>query len=100
MTCSDSVQNQGETGVDCGGPCKACKVATTTRVTTTVAKTTTTAPEATTTSTTLFESPAATGNVIMNPGSLSILPIFLLGLIAAYYMLKKRSARKDAVTQA
>ena len=23
-TCSDKVQNQGETGVDCGGPCAAC----------------------------------------------------------------------------
>ena len=23
-TCSDTVQNQGETGVDCGGPCTAC----------------------------------------------------------------------------
>jgi hypothetical protein len=23
-TCSDGVQNQGETGVDCGGPCPAC----------------------------------------------------------------------------
>jgi beta-glucanase (GH16 family) len=23
-TCSDGVQNQGETGVDCGGPCAAC----------------------------------------------------------------------------
>jgi cysteine-rich repeat protein len=23
-TCSDGVQNQGETGVDCGGPCSAC----------------------------------------------------------------------------
>ncbi len=24
-SCSDGVQNQGETGVDCGGPCGACK---------------------------------------------------------------------------
>lgn len=23
-TCSDGLQNQGETGVDCGGPCRAC----------------------------------------------------------------------------
>src|SRR5690606_34810781 len=23
-TCDDGVQNQGETGVDCGGPCPAC----------------------------------------------------------------------------
>ena len=23
-TCSDGIQNQGETGVDCGGPCPAC----------------------------------------------------------------------------
>ena len=23
-TCSDNVQNQGETGIDCGGPCPAC----------------------------------------------------------------------------
>lgn len=23
-TCSDGIQNQGETGVDCGGPCNAC----------------------------------------------------------------------------
>lgn len=25
-TCSDGIQNQGETGVDCGGPCSACYV--------------------------------------------------------------------------
>jgi hypothetical protein len=24
-TCSDGIMNQGETGIDCGGPCKACK---------------------------------------------------------------------------
>ncbi len=24
-SCSDRIQNQGETGVDCGGPCKACE---------------------------------------------------------------------------
>jgi hypothetical protein len=23
-SCSDGIQNQGETGVDCGGPCSAC----------------------------------------------------------------------------
>jgi hypothetical protein len=23
-TCSDGIQNQGETGIDCGGPCAAC----------------------------------------------------------------------------
>ena len=23
-TCTDGIQNQGETGVDCGGPCSAC----------------------------------------------------------------------------
>ena len=26
-TCSDSIQNQGETGIDCGGPCAACAAA-------------------------------------------------------------------------
>ena len=26
-TCSDGIQNQGETGVDCGGPCAACSTA-------------------------------------------------------------------------
>ncbi len=26
-TCSDGIQNQGETGIDCGGPCSACPVA-------------------------------------------------------------------------
>ncbi len=26
-TCSDGIQNQGETGVDCGGPCSACSTA-------------------------------------------------------------------------
>ena len=26
-TCSDGIQNQGETGVDCGGPCPACAAA-------------------------------------------------------------------------
>jgi gliding motility-associated-like protein len=25
-TCSDGIQNQGETGIDCGGPCAACPV--------------------------------------------------------------------------
>lgn len=25
-TCSDGIQNQNETGVDCGGPCAACRV--------------------------------------------------------------------------
>jgi hypothetical protein len=24
VSCSDGIQNQGETGVDCGGPCPAC----------------------------------------------------------------------------
>jgi len=24
-TCSDNIQNQGETGIDCGGPCTACQ---------------------------------------------------------------------------
>ena len=24
MNCSDGIQNQGETGIDCGGPCSAC----------------------------------------------------------------------------
>ena len=24
-TCSDGIQNQGETGIDCGGPCDACR---------------------------------------------------------------------------
>ena len=23
-TCNDGVQNQGETGIDCGGPCTTC----------------------------------------------------------------------------
>jgi hypothetical protein len=27
-TCSDGIQNQGETGVDCGGPCAACATCT------------------------------------------------------------------------
>ena len=27
-TCSDGIQNQGETGVDCGGPCQACPTGT------------------------------------------------------------------------
>ncbi len=27
-TCSDGIQNQGETGVDCGGPCAACSTTT------------------------------------------------------------------------
>ena len=24
-TCDDDIQNQGETGVDCGGPCTVCQ---------------------------------------------------------------------------
>jgi hypothetical protein len=35
----------------------------------------------------------------MNAGNLSILPLLLLGLIAAYYMLKRRNATKET-TQA
>lgn len=27
-TCSDGIQNQGETGIDCGGPCAACSTTT------------------------------------------------------------------------
>lgn len=27
-TCSDGIQNQGETGIDCGGPCAACLIGT------------------------------------------------------------------------
>ena len=27
-SCSDGIQNQGETGIDCGGPCSPCAVAT------------------------------------------------------------------------
>ncbi len=27
-TCSDGIQNQGETGIDCGGPCAACPITT------------------------------------------------------------------------
>ncbi len=73
-TCSDSLQNQGETGTDCGGPCGACASApavttpggggssgsvqtttttiTTTTTTTAVVATTTTTTTATTTTTT------------------------------------------------
>ena len=27
VSCNDGIQNQGETGIDCGGPCPACPVA-------------------------------------------------------------------------
>ena len=33
MSCSDGVQNQGESGIDCGGPCQPCVVTTTTTTT-------------------------------------------------------------------
>jgi hypothetical protein len=40
-TCHDGILNQGESGIDCGGPCKACSTTTTMRAaTTTVALTT------------------------------------------------------------
>jgi hypothetical protein len=36
-TCADRIQNQGETGVDCGGPCAACNIVLVPVVSTTVA---------------------------------------------------------------
>jgi hypothetical protein len=111
MTCSDRIQNQGESGVDCGGPCGACKAATTT-----------TRPKATSsgalktgslnkssdatktagggiTTTTLFTAPAASGDVIANAENLGrslLLP--LLALLIAYFVLKKRRKATDEET--
>ncbi|ODS41266.1 MAG: hypothetical protein A7315_02005 [Candidatus Altiarchaeales archaeon WOR_SM1_79] len=55
-TCDDGIQNQGEEGIDCGGPCSPCKAPTTTikaiTTTTTLKATTTTTTKATTTTTT------------------------------------------------
>jgi len=55
-TCFDGIQNQGEEGIDCGGPCKPCTTTTTTTTsttttTTTIKKTTTTLRKETTTTT-------------------------------------------------
>jgi len=56
-SCFDGIQNQGEEGVDCGGPCKPCTTLTTitttstTTTTTTIKKTTTTLMKETTTTT-------------------------------------------------
>ncbi|MFH0890107.1 MAG: S8 family serine peptidase [Candidatus Aenigmatarchaeota archaeon] len=75
-TCSDSIQNQGETGVDCGGPCSACastppantpgsiggSTATTTTTTTTTTIATTTTTSTTTTTTTMTATTITTQN--------------------------------------
>jgi hypothetical protein len=47
-SCDDGIQNQGESGIDCGGSCAACKAATTTSLKK-APKTTTTLQAATTT---------------------------------------------------
>ena len=41
LSCSDGIQNQGEEGIDCGGPCSPCPTTTTLMPTTTVIPTTT-----------------------------------------------------------
>lgn len=55
-TCDDGIQNQGEEGVDCGGPCPPCEAPTTATIkattTTTLTAATTTIKKATTTTTT------------------------------------------------
>ncbi|MBN2014301.1 MAG: hypothetical protein JW778_03895 [Candidatus Altiarchaeota archaeon] len=47
ISCSDGIQNQGETGIDCGGPCAPCSTTTTIMPTTTKASTPTSAPTTT-----------------------------------------------------
>ncbi len=69
--CTDGIQNYGETGIDCGGPCNPCQTTTTitTITTTTTQKTTTTIAATTTmtltTTTTLPKPPTIIGQVIV-----------------------------------
>jgi len=51
-SCFDGIQNQGEEGIDCGGPCKPCPTTTTTKITTTTSTTTTSTTVPVTTTTT------------------------------------------------
>ncbi|OYT41540.1 MAG: hypothetical protein B6U86_02040, partial [Candidatus Altiarchaeales archaeon ex4484_43] len=68
-TCSDGIQNQGEEGIDCGGPCPPCKI----------------------------EQPDIVGNVLKytGRGSLLIFPILLLLISGIYYREKKRDREAE-----
>jgi len=68
-TCSDGIQNQGEEGVDCGGPCPPCKI----------------------------EQPDIVGNVLKytGKGGLLIFLMLLLLILGIYYREKKRSREAE-----
>jgi len=51
-SCEDGIQNQGEEGIDCGGPCKPCVTTSTTSTTTTSTISATTSSISTTTTST------------------------------------------------
>jgi|GEM_PF-2989784 len=93
-SCDDGVQNQGETGVDCGGPCPPCTTTTTmTTTTTTIAPTTTAAPVTTTTArettTTTIVPPSAIGRVISAAGGPVVIVVLLFLLLFVAYYLKR-----------
>ncbi|MBU4266647.1 MAG: hypothetical protein L6243_05295, partial [Candidatus Altiarchaeales archaeon] len=94
MSCSDGRQNQGETGIDCGGPCSPC-LTTTTEPTTTVIVTTTipttTMPVVATT--TIPAAPGIIGGVIRftgENGSMITGVVILLLILAGYFVYSRK----------
>jgi len=90
MTCSDGIQNQGEDGVDCGGPCSSCATTTTTTVasTTTLYLTieevsTATTTIASTTTTTILKMP--TGYVAVQAPKYRFGILLLMLLMAGFF---------------
>ncbi len=96
-SCFDGIQNQGEEGVDCGGPCRPCTTlttTTTTSTTTTIKKTTTTLRKETTTISTEIEE---TKTTLAHP-SPSIIPlvirltaIALIGIVLLFIIYRTMS---------
>ncbi|MEM2918423.1 MAG: MopE-related protein [Candidatus Altiarchaeota archaeon] len=71
IICNDGIQNYGEEGIDCGGPCPPCPVTpveeTTTTITPEITTTTTTTTETPTTTQTTTTFPIATTTTIVAP---------------------------------
>ncbi len=108
-SCSDGILNQGEIGVDCGGPCPPCpqNTSTTTSTSTTSTTTTSTTPSSTTTSTTtaliasttLVTTTSSTTTLSLAEESdgldVSLLIILFVGflVLAGFYVLYTRTRR-------
>ena len=96
-SCFDGIQNQGEEGVDCGGPCQPCVTTTSTTVETTTTVATTTSIKETTTieeTTTTIEVPLV-GKATGTTGTGGITIITLLILIILITILLYRRRRRD-----